>query len=102
MKVIDRALDGLTQDLVTTPGTVALHRLGLLSRYNRLSLVSQWRDLIHQETGSLKALWLLTGTPHATPMPAIDGKSVPVLTTNEWTRIPREWLENAHRTGVPS
>jgi serine/threonine protein kinase len=101
-KVVLRALDRLTGDLMGTTGTVVLHRLGLLARYNRLDHVSLWRDRLHQKSGHLRSLWLLVGTPHASQMPAIDGKAVPVLTPNEWARLPREWLENAHRAGVVS
>ena len=32
-------------------------------------------------------------------LPAVDGVPVPVLTPNEWVRVPRSWLRNVHRAG---
>lgn len=101
-KVIDRALDAITTDLFKHNGTIAIHRLGLLSRYNRLTIASQWRDRLHDNAATLKGIWLLAGSPQTSPHPVVDSKPVPVLGTYEWVRIPREWLENAHRAGVSS
>ena len=40
--------------------------------------------------------------PGTTDVPMLDGEAVPVLTRNEWARIPNDWLRNAHRTGSPA
>lgn len=97
LRVVDRVLDGLTARLAATPGTVLVHRCGLLARYDRLDVVARWRDLVHDRTNPLDALWLLVATPGTTDVPMLDNVAVPVLTRNEWTRIPNDWLRNAHR-----
>lgn len=97
--VVDRAIGSLTAALAATPGTVLLTRCGLLARYKRLDIVARWRDAVHDPSTTLDALWLLVSVPGTTDVPMLDGEAVPVLTRNEWARVPDDWLRNAHRTG---
>ncbi|HEY8545530.1 MAG TPA: BREX system serine/threonine kinase PglW, partial [Acidimicrobiales bacterium] len=99
-RLLDRALAGFTDRLAATAGTVVLTRCGLLARYDRLDAVATWRDLLHRGGTPLQALWMLVATLGASDVPLLDGKAVPVLTRNEWTRIPADWLRNVHRAGV--
>ena len=73
---------------------------GLLARYGRLDMVARWRDVLHDGTGALRGVWMLVATPGANDVPLLDGQPVPVISRNEWTRIPREWLANVHRAGA--
>ncbi len=100
-KVVDRALDEVTTRLAATTGTVLITRCGLLARYKRLDVVARWRDVVHDPATSLAALWLLVSAPGTTDVPMLDGEAVPVLTRNEWARIPDDWLRNAHGTVRP-
>lgn len=99
-RLLDRVVPAITNDLFAMPGTVVLYRNGLLARYDRLALVSEWRDSLFTGGHALKALWLLVATPESEAVPKLDNHPVPVISKNEWVRIPREWLENAHRAGV--
>lgn len=99
-KVVDRALDGLTDRLFAASGTVLITNLGLLARYNRLDLVPKWRDALHAGGQPLQALWLLVPTVAASAVPMLGVDAVPVISRNEWGYIPVDWLRNAHRTGV--
>lgn len=102
-RVLDRAFDDVSASLLATGGTVALHNLGLLARYDRLGLVAAWRDALYGGQGRLGALWLVVGAPQA-EVPLLDGRAVPVL-DHEWARIPEAWLANRHRalpTGAAS
>lgn len=99
-RLVDRALDGFTQRLAATSNTVLLTRCGLLARYDRLDLIATWREVLHGSGTPLQALWMLVATSGASDVPLLDGKAVPVLTRNEWTRIPAEWLMNVHRAGL--
>jgi hypothetical protein len=95
-RLLDRALDAFTASLAATSGTVLLTHCGLLARYNRLDVVARWRDVVHDSATALEALWLLVSSPATSDVPMLDGEAVPVLTRNEWTRIPDDWLRNAH------
>lgn len=99
-RVINQALDSLTTRLTATSGTVLLTRCGLLARYKRLDVVARWRDAVHDRSTPIEALWLLVSAPGTTDVPMLDGEAIPVLTRNEWARIPNDWLRNAHRTGA--
>ena len=96
-KVLDQVFADITRDLLATAGTVVLHQLGLLAR-DRIGLLSQIRrrpDGDHQ----LGAVWVVTTRRAQVDAPMIDGSAIPVL-DHEWTRVPRRWLENAHRAGA--
>jgi hypothetical protein len=98
-RLIDRAAIAFTDRLVATPGAVLLVHCGLLARYDRLDLVARWRGLLHDRHGALTALWMLVATTGTNDVPLLDGKAVPVLSRNEWARIPEDWLRNVHRAG---
>jgi serine/threonine protein kinase len=101
-KVVDAAMKSLTDRLAATSGTVLLTHCGLLARYKRLDLVARWRDIVHDQARPLEALWLLVSSPGTTDVPMLDGVAVPVLTRNEWTRIPAEWRRRREPAGVRS
>lgn len=98
-RLLDSAMGELTQRLSSTAGTVLLTHLGLLARYDRLDTVAAWRDIVHSGDQPLRALWLLTATTTGADVPFVDDRPVPVLTANEHTKVPAEWLRNAHRAG---
>ena len=52
------------------------------------------------EGAPLRACWPLVPADEQTDRPSIDGEGIPVLTPNEWSRIPRPWLTNVHRSVV--
>jgi serine/threonine protein kinase len=99
-RLVERAIAGFTDRLAAASGTVLLTNCGLLARYDRLDVVATWREMLHRGDAALDALWLLVATSGASDVPLLDGKAVPVLTRNEWTRIPPDWLRNVHRAGV--
>jgi serine/threonine protein kinase len=99
-KMIDAALVRVTARLSALEGTVLVTNLGLLARYDRLDVVARWRDVLHAGGTELTAIWLLMPSSSATEVPLLDGRAVPVISRNEWSLIPRDWLRNAHRTGA--
>ncbi|WP_395160976.1 hypothetical protein, partial [Ilumatobacter sp.] len=101
-KMVDAALVKVTARLAALDGTVLMTNLGLLARYDSLDMVAKWRDLLHAGSTSLSAVWLLMPSASATEVPLLDGRAVPVISRNEWSQIPADWLRNAHRTGAVS
>jgi serine/threonine protein kinase len=100
-KVIDTALTQLTAELARHEGAVLLTNVGLLARFDRLDIVATWRDLLHQGATGLTAIWIVVPSTGASEMPMLDGREVPVLPGGaEWSRIPDDWIRNAHRTGA--
>ena len=74
-----------------------LENAGLLARYGQLRLVDELRAEVMRR-GQLRGCWLLVPSDQQVELPLIDGQPVPVLTRNEWARIPEPWLENRHRS----
>ena len=102
-QVVDSALERVTDRLLATGDTVLLTNMGLLARYDRLDLVAAWKDRLHEGRHPLKAIWLLIPSTVASEVPMLDGRAIPVVSRNEWSRIPVDWLKNAHRGArIPS
>ena len=96
-QVVDQALERITDRLLATNDTVLLTHVGLLARYDRLDLVAAWRGSLHEGGHPLQAIWLLIPSTVASDVPMLDRRAIPVVSRNEWSRIPADWLKNAHR-----
>jgi hypothetical protein len=75
-----------------------LVNLGLAARWQRMPLFAKLADACM--FGKRPPLVALIASP-LTPdnRPVLDGEAVPVtINTTDYGRIPRAWLENAHRT----
>ena len=97
-KLLGRELAGLTEDLFATEGTVVLHSLGLLARYDRVNQVAQWLEALHTRSGSLSGLWLLIPGGDDAAAPMLGNEAVPVVGPGYWRNIPREWLVTSATT----
>lgn len=75
-----------------------LVNLGLAARWQRMPLFAKLAEAcMFGQRPSLIALIASPLTPDNRPM--LDGQAVPVtINTTDYGRIPRAWLENAHRT----
>jgi hypothetical protein len=80
-------------------GTVLLEHVGLLARYDQLGTFDRLRARI-MDGAPLRGCWTLVPADDQSDRPAIDGRAIPVLTPNEWARIPPAWLANRHRAAV--
>lgn len=98
-RLVQRAMPAIEDHIATTPGTVLLEHVGLLSRYDELGLFDRLRQRI-MDGAPLRACWILVPADDQSDRPAIDGRGIPVLTPNEWSRIPRPWLRNLHRAAT--
>jgi serine/threonine protein kinase len=98
-RLVDRAMPAVEDHIVNTAGTVLLEHVGLLSRYGQLGLFDRLRARI-MDGAPLHACWTLVPADDQADRPAIDGHGIPVLTSNEYSRIPRTWLRNLHRAGA--
>jgi hypothetical protein len=95
-RLVQHAMPAVEEEIATTTGTVLLEHVGLLARYGQLGLFDRLRERV-MAGAPLKACWTLIPADEQTDRPAIDGQAIPVLTTNEYSRIPKPWLRNLHR-----
>jgi serine/threonine protein kinase len=103
MILVGRVIPSLEEELVATQGTVLLVYPGLLARYDRLDVLERLRDRITSPVGTgtpLRGLWVLIPSDDQNALPTLDLKPVPVISSNQWARIPEAWLTNAHRAGT--
>lgn len=98
-RLVDRAMPAVEVHIANTAGTVLLENVGLLGRYRQLGLFDRLRARI-MDGAPLRACWTLVPADDQADRPSIDGSGIPVLTPNEYSRIPRTWLRNLHRAGT--
>lgn len=95
-RLVQRAMPAVEDQIANTSGTVLLEHVGLLARYDQLGFFDRLRERI-MAGAPLKACWTLIPADEQADRPAVDGHAIPVLTPNEYSRIPRPWLMNVHR-----
>ena len=98
-RLVRQAMSAVEEAIAATQGTVLIEHAGLLARYGQLAFFDRMRARI-MDGAPLHACWILLPADDQTDRPLIDGEAVPVLTPNEWARIPRSWLKNLHRAAV--
>jgi hypothetical protein len=105
MILVSRCIPQLEQQLMSTEGTVLLVYPGLLGRYDRLDVLERLRDKLTSPAGvgaAMRGLWVLLASDEQNSLPTLDHKPVPVISSNQWARIPEAWLTNAHRSVTPN
>jgi len=101
MILVRRCVPYLEQELFRIDGTALLVYPGLLGRYDCLDVLERLRDRITSPAGSgttLRGVWVLLASDDQNALPTLDRKPVPVISSNQWARIPEAWLANAHRS----
>ena len=68
---------------------------GLLARYGQLDVVHRLREACAERRAP--GYVLLVPADALAAMPVIDGEPLPVVLRSDWERVPRAWLQNAHR-----
>ncbi len=95
--VVKPALPALRERVLRAGPTVLLSGIGLLGRYGQLGLLDELRD---HTTGvrrldgvALRGLAVLVPTETPDRPPTIAGEAVAFVGANQWTSVPRRWLE---------
>lgn len=97
-RLVAHTMPSVENTIATALGTVLLENVGLLARYGQLGLFDRLRTRV-MDGGPMRACWTVVPADDQSDRPSIDGHAIPVLTPNEWVRVPRAWLKNLHRAG---
>ncbi|MGM0488481.1 MAG: BREX system serine/threonine kinase PglW [Planctomycetota bacterium] len=100
MMLVGRAMPRVESSVVSCQsseaaegGGVLLTYVGLLARYDQMTLLERLREKVERGR-ELRSCWsLLPGDQQA----LIDGKPVPLIGPGQKVRIPESWLQNVHR-----
>ena len=99
MRLVGLAMPAVEDMIASSPGTVLIEHPGLLARYDQLGLFDRLRARV-MDGAPLRTCWTLLPADDQADRPVVDGHAVPVLTPNEWARVPRSWLKNLHRAAA--
>lgn len=91
-ELVRLALPAVQEALPADDLPVLLTNPGLLVRYGQMQFLDALRDRATRADGDLRGVWLLVPADEQTDRPVLDGAAIPVLTPNQWTRIPDAWL----------
>lgn len=94
LQVVNQALPEVEKELLRRDGVLVLSGLGLLARYGKMDLLERLREAVTREArdGGLRGVITVTPVAGVTARPTVDGQPVPVITQNQWARIPSAWL----------
>lgn len=94
-RLVQRTLATLTSTLLHNPAPILLTNLGLLARYDLMSLVGAMESCVGRPEHT-PSLWMLLAT-HKQGLPMIDGVSVPLVNRSQTFSLPQTWIKNQHR-----
>lgn len=100
-RLVQRAMPRVDAAVTAVEGVALLEHPGLLARYDQLGLVARLGEVVRDGRAALRGAWLLVPADAQATLPLVDGRPVPVISTNEWARIPEPWLGNLHRGAPP-
>jgi serine/threonine protein kinase len=98
LRLAAEAAPRVAKEVLALRQPALLTRPGLLARYELMTMLDEFSQA-SGAAGGPPSLWLLIPQP-ALGRPEIDGAVLPVISTANWTRLTRPWIENAHRAGT--
>lgn len=95
-RLVQRTLATLKPLLLNSTAPVLLTNVGLLARYDLMSLVTEMEGAAGRP-GHTPSLWLLLPS-HRQGLPFIDAVPVPLVNNTQAFGLPLTWIENKHRS----
>ncbi|MEY4562242.1 MAG: hypothetical protein RLZZ618_1519 [Pseudomonadota bacterium] len=102
-RLVQRTLPSVRATLLNSSSPILLVCVGLLARYELMSLVTELEEHAGRP-GHTPSAWVLLPTSHQ-GLPVIDGVAVPLVNNINNTRalaLPQAWVENKHRAKTGS
>lgn len=100
-RLVQRTLPTLRAALLQATAPVLLVSVGLLARYELMTLVTEVEEHAGRP-GHTPNVWLVLPTTQQ-GLPVIDGVALPIVNNMQNTRtvaLPQAWVENRHRAGI--
>ena len=93
LMLAEKTKPAVEAEILTSKGITIATRLGVLARYGQVDLLERLRDrLSRPRAEGPSALWVLAVVDDKAAAPILDGVPIPVVTPNEWLRIPHSWV----------
>ncbi len=102
-RLVQRAVPAVRAALLDSPSPILLVNVGLLARYQLMSLITELEQQAGRP-GQTPTVWVLLPTSQQ-GLPVIDGVALPLVNNLHNTRalaLPRAWVENQHRAKIGS
>ena len=100
LQVVRLAMPVVEKQIASEANHLLIIYAGLLTRYDQMQFIDDMRDRAGQpkSKGGLPSIWMLIPTDDQSPLPLMEGKAVPVITSGQHARIPYCWLRNVHHS----
>lgn len=99
-RLVQRTLTTIRPALLESPAPLLLTNVGLLARYELMSLVADMEATVGRPAHT-PTLWLLLPS-HKQGLPVIDSQPVPLVNSTQACALPQAWIENRHRATAPT
>jgi serine/threonine protein kinase len=97
-RLVQRTVANLKPMLLNSTAPLLLTNVGLLARYDLMSLVTEIEGAAGRP-GNTPSLWLLLPS-HKQGLPFIDHVPVPLINSSQAFALPQAWVENKHRAAA--
>jgi len=108
LSLVRNAIGPVRKQLLESHAAVLLTGVGLLARYGQIELLGELRDVCtgqrSAEGAVLRSLAVVVPSQHPEQLPTLGEVPIPVIGANQWTCMPRRWLDSGLRetAGGPS
>ena len=90
--LVETAFADVESELTEATGTLLLHNLGLLARYDRMSLIEKLHTAVKFDKTNRRSLWVLLPSEGSAHAPMLDGVGIGTQGPSEFTTIPNSWV----------
>jgi len=97
LTLVRAVIPAVESDLRDAGDRIVVSELGPLARYGAMHVLERLRDDAGRP-GAPALVFVLVAADATKDLPVVDGRALPVLTDNQWARLPERWVTNAHRT----
>ncbi|MGY1621049.1 BREX system serine/threonine kinase PglW [Geodermatophilus sp. SYSU D00965] len=101
-RLVADAVPGLRTRLRGAGEALILSEAAVLARYGAGHVLTDLINDVGRSGSGLRTLWLAVPEDRSGGLPMLDREPVPVMTSNQWLRLPDSWVSNAHRGSATS
>lgn len=92
-RLVDLVVRELEERLVQIEGTILLHNMGLLARFDHLTVVERLRTAVQFGNNPLRSVWVLTAAEATHDAPMVDGHAIGIISPSEFAHVPKAWID---------
>lgn len=99
LHLMSEVAPNIETELMSRQRPLLLVHLGLIARYELMSVLQTLRDHVGHDA-ACPSVWVLVATDGQNDMPYLDGVQIPLISKGQRAAVAESWIENLHRGRV--